>query len=146
MRLMAAYATPVALLALVRHHEPHSRRFADDVTRGLDTACGNVGNQAPYTDAADFLVVGQREVQRALEPAAQEHGYMREPDRRETLHVGSAAAIQPVTDLRCLERWRVPGLAVDGHHVSVPREHDPAPRGVAVLRWQRREQVGFAPV
>ena len=95
-RLVAAHAAAEAPLALVRDDQPHPGRLADDAARRLDAARDDVLQQAAHADAADFLVVRQREMQRALEPAAQELRHERESDRRKALHVGDAASVQPV--------------------------------------------------
>ena len=54
-------------------------------------------------------------------PRAQELRHERETDGREALHVGDAAAVEPVAVARRVERSRVPGLAVDRHDVGVAR-------------------------
>ena len=65
MRLVAAHAAAPALLALVRDDELHAGRLADDAAERLHAARDDVGDQPPHADAADLLVVGQREMQRA---------------------------------------------------------------------------------
>ena len=102
MRLMAAHAAAVAFLALVRDHQMHARRLADDASRRLDAARGHVRDQAPDADATHFFVVRKREMQRTLQSAAQEFRHERQRCRRKALHVGGAAAVQPVADQRRL--------------------------------------------
>ncbi len=133
MRLVSTHAAAVALLALVRDDQVHAGGFADDATGRLDASRADVRDQAPHADTADFLVVRQREVQRALEPAAQEFRNERQRDRRKALHVGGATAVESVADDRRRERRRVPRLAVDRHHVGVSRQNDAASRRVTVL-------------
>ena len=52
-----------------------------------------IGDQAADTDAADLLVVGERDMQRPPEPAPRELGRESECDGDETFHVGAAAAV-----------------------------------------------------
>ncbi len=145
-RFVPAHAAAPALLALVRDDELHAGRLADDATERLDAARDDVVDQPPHADAADLLVVGQREMQRTREPAAHELGHHREPGRRKALHVGDPAADDPVSDQRRFERIGVPRLAVHRHDVGVPRQHDAARRRVAVARGQRRKEIRLAPV
>ena len=72
MRFVSAHAAAPALLALVRDDELHAGRLADDAAQRLDAARDDVVDQPPHADAADLLVVGQREMQRPREAAA--HG------------------------------------------------------------------------
>ena len=91
--LVAAHAAAEALLALVRDDQAHPGRLTDDAARRLDSSRNDVLQQAAHADASDFLVVRQREMQRAFEPAAQELGDERESDGRKALHVGGAASV-----------------------------------------------------
>ncbi len=93
-----------------------------------DAAPDDVVDQPAHADAADLLVVGQREMHGTRETAAQELGDEREPRRRKALHVGDAAADHPVADQRGLERIGVPRLAVHRHDVRVPGKHDASGR------------------
>jgi hypothetical protein len=67
---VTAHATAEALLALVRDHQAHPRRLADDAAGRLYSAGNDVLKQPAHADAADFLVVRQREMQGAVEAAA----------------------------------------------------------------------------
>ena len=143
---MATHSAAVALFALVRDHDVHARGLADDAPERLDPARDHVCDKSPRPDAADFLVVRQREVQRALESPAQELGNMCETDGAEAFHVGHAAAVEPVTHDRRFERCGIPGLAIDRHDVGVSRKNDAADRPIPILRRQRREEIGLAPL
>ena len=91
MRRVPPHPAAEAPLALVRDNRPHAGRLADDATGWLDTARGDIGDEAPHADAAYLLVVGQREMQRLPEPTPQQLGYQRQPDGAEALHVGHAS-------------------------------------------------------
>jgi hypothetical protein len=130
----------------MRDDDLHAGRLADDAAQRPDAARRDVVDQPAHADAADFLVVRQREVERTLEPAAQELWNQRESGRTETLHVGDPAPVDAVAFGRRRERRPGPRLAVDRNDVGVSGQHDASVRDVAVLRRQRREQVGLAPV
>ena len=83
-------------LPLCASDEPHAGRLADDAAHRLDALRLDVGDQPPHADAADFLVVGEREVHGSRESAAQELGHEREAGGREALHVGDAATVHLV--------------------------------------------------
>ena len=65
-------------LALVRDDELHAGRLADDAAGRLPRLRDDVGDQSAHADAAHFLVVRKREMQRSLEPAFQEPRRKRE--------------------------------------------------------------------
>src|SRR5262249_5629228 len=112
MRLESTHAATVAFLTLVRDHEAHPGRLADDAACRADSPLDDVGDQAPHADASHFLVVGQRKMKRPLKPAPQELRDEGEPYGRETLHVGHPATVEFVPDQRCCKRRRVPWLSV----------------------------------
>ena len=85
-------------------------------------------------------------MQRSFEPAPQKFRDEGESNRRETLHVGDAAAIKPVVDERRFERRRFPRLAVDRNNVAVSGQHDAAIGGVSFTRRKRREKVRLSVV
>src|SRR6266536_6105930 len=98
MSLESTDATTPALLSLVGDDELHARRLADDRALRFHSAPHDVGDEPAHADAADFLVVGQREMQGALEPPAQKFGDECETGRRKAFHVGDAAAVDLVAD------------------------------------------------
>jgi hypothetical protein len=140
-RLVAAHAAAPALLALVGKHQPHAGRLANDASHRGDAARLDVRDQPTHADAADFLVVRQREMDRPRKPAAQELGHEREPGRAEALHVGDAATENAVAAHRRAKRVAVPRLAVDRNNVGMAGQDNATGRGVAVARGQRRPQV-----
>src|SRR4030095_6019400 len=101
----------------------------------------DVRAEPAHADAADFLVVGQREMQWPLETAAQKFGDERETRRRKAFHVGDAAAGDLVTEPGCREGVRAPWLAVDRDNVGVAGKDDPARKAIAVARGKRSEQI-----
>ncbi len=140
MRLLAAHAAAVFALALVRDHRAHRGRFADDAASGPDTVGLQVAQQAAHANAADLLVVRQRQVEAGMPLGRHEVGHSRQRHRDEALHVGRAPPVQAaVADLR-IERVALPRLAVDRHHVGMARQHQPRP----APRRQRGKQIGLA--
>src|SRR6185437_8071261 len=113
MRFVSAHAAAPRLAALVGDDELHAGRLADDAAGWRNTARDDVGDQPAHADAADFLVVRQREMQWPRKPAAEELRNEREADRAEALHVGDAAPVQAIAGERRFERIRVPRLPVD---------------------------------
>ena len=108
---------------------------------GLHAGAREILDETADADAADFLVVREREMQRLVE-ARHVLRQQRERDRDEALHVGGAAAVEPAVLLDERERIAVPRLAVDRHDVGVAGEHEPA----VAARAQRREEIRLAPV
>jgi hypothetical protein len=108
---------------------------------GSRQSVAEAGDHAADADAADLLVVGQRDVQRHLQRRRAEPRRMRQNAGDEALHVGAAAAIEAP---RCIvaaqhERIARPALAGHRHDIGVSRQGDPAiARGP-----DRREQVGL---
>lgn len=85
--------------------ELHVGRFTDDAQkRPLRREMQNV-QQTPNTDAADLFVMGQRQLQRAgqVQVGGIEHAINSESD--ETLHVATAAPVNPTVALGGLKRW-----------------------------------------
>jgi len=146
MRFVSAHAAAPRLAALVGDDELHAGWLADDAAGWRNTARDDVGDQPAHADAADFLIVRQREMQWPRKAAAEELRNEREADRAEALHVGDAAPVQAIAGERRFERIRVPRLSVDGHDIGMARQHDAASRRVAVARRKRGEQVRLAPI
>src|SRR5947208_6612433 len=67
MRFVAANAAAPAHLAFVRDDQLHPGRLADDAPGRLPALGDDIGDEAPHADAADLLVIGQREMQWARE-------------------------------------------------------------------------------
>ena len=126
MGLEAGELGDVALAALVGVHHGHHGRLADDDDPGLRHLGRHAGRQRMRAEAADFLIVGEREVDRLLERGLQELRQQGEADGVERLHVAGAAAV--ILAVLQRERPRVgdPGLAVDRHDVGMARQDDAA--------------------
>ena len=123
-RLEAGEPGDVDLRALVGvDHGHHGRLADDDGTRPGHFAC-HAGGQPVGADAADLLVIGEREVNRLLELGLLELRQHGEADGIERLHVAGAATMV----FAVLQGERpgigVPWLAIDRHHVGVSAQHD----------------------
>lgn len=125
MRFLAAHAASVFTLTLVRNNGAHRRGFANDATGGLNAARLEITQQTAHADAADLFIIRQRKMKAGVALRRHERGHIRERHGNEALHVGGAAPVQAaVTDLR-IKRVRIPRLPIDGHHIGMPRQHQP---------------------
>ncbi len=123
----------------VRADHLHQRRLADDGQRRADVRRFKIVQQARHAGAADFLVIGQREMDRPRQSGARDLRQQRQRHRNEPLHVAGAAAVEFVAaDLRP-ERIGRPFLAVHRHDVGMARQHIAAWR----FRPEAREQIGL---
>ncbi len=142
MRLEAGELGDVDLGALVGVDHRHHGRLADDDGARARHLARHAGGQCVGADAADLLVIGQREMDRPLERRLLELGQHGEADRVERLHVAGAAAVILAVLERQRPRIAVPRLAVDRHDVGVAAQH----HAVLHVRPDGREQVGLAAV
>ncbi|MNF78213.1 hypothetical protein D3C84_603860 [compost metagenome] len=96
--------------------------------------------QSAYADAADFLVMGQGQLQWAAQRAVScfEHGVDRQGNK--SLHVAAATAVNPLVLQRRLERRHAPGLSDGRHHVGVSGQQ----HARQIARANAGEQVGLA--
>ena len=134
---MAAHAAAPAVDALVGERRDHAGRLADDAGERRDAGLAHVGDQAARAEAADLLVVAEREVDGERQVGGEERRHLRDGQADEALHVGAAAAVEAsVLDLGA-ERIDRPVLAVPRHGVGVAGD-DHAGR---LARAERREQV-----
>ena len=140
-RFLAMAEGAVGTLALVAEDELHLGRFADEAQERPQRRQVQHVEQAAHTDAADFLVMRQRQLQRPAQRGVGglEHGVDRQGDK--AFHVAAAAAVDPPVLQRRLERRHAPGLAGGGHHVGVPGQQDPR----HIARASAGEQIGLAP-
>ena len=131
---------PARDLALVRIADRKPGRLADNAQRRFDRGVCNVGHQIRCAEAADLLVIGQRDVNRRRGRGRCEMWDMRQHRGDEALHVGRAppddAAVAPC----CGEGRARPVLARDRHHIGMRRQHDAG----SVTRANGREQRGLA--
>ena len=142
MRLEAGELGHVALAALVGMHHGHHGRLADDDDARLRHLGRHAGGQRMRAEAADLLVVGEREVDRLLERRLQELRQHGEADGVERLHVAGAAAVVLAVLQRERPRIGDPGLAVHRDDVGMPRQHDAARH----VRTDGGEQIGLRAV
>ena len=139
-RSQSAHGAAVTLLALVCNHRPHFRRLADNARQRLDARLHHVGQQIAHAEAADFLVIGKRQVHRRLQATPDEFRHYCQRASDETFHVGSAAAVEPTVALSQHKWIGGPVLPVHRHHIGMPGQYDA--RDAA--RPQRRKQIGLA--
>ena len=142
MRGVAAHAAAPAVDALVGERRDHAGRLADDAGERRDAGVAHVGDQPARAEAADLLVVAEREVDGERQVGGEERRHLGDGQADEALHVGAAAAVEAaVLDLRA-ERIDRPVLAVPRHGVGVAGD-DHAGR---LARAERREQVRLPPL
>ena len=111
-------------LALVAGGDLHVRGLAHDAHAGAERAGGQHVDQRADAEAADFFVIGQREVQRRGQVALAGRDHGRDGAGDEALHVGRATPVKPAVSLGQREGWHGPGLAFDRDDVGVARQHD----------------------
>eukprot|EP01022_Parablepharisma_sp_SALTPOND_P029462 TRINITY_DN735_c0_g1_i1.p1 TRINITY_DN735_c0_g1~~TRINITY_DN735_c0_g1_i1.p1 ORF type:complete len:1397 (+),score=453.90 TRINITY_DN735_c0_g1_i1:9191-13381(+) len=132
--------------ALVGHHHVHAGGFAHHAAIDLDAALDDLFQHHRRADAADFLVIGKRQVDGLGTRHGQEFRHQRQRSGDETLHVAGTATVQAAILLGDLEGIGIPLLAVHRHHVGVTGEDDAtlgaASQGTSGGR-QSGEQVGL---
>ena len=106
--------------------QPHHRRFAHDHGARFREIRDYLVDQAVHTDAADFLVICEGEMDRHRQVRGDHLRCQRERNRHEALHVAGAAPVQLAVCLAQLERGLGPVLAVDRHHVGMSGQNHAA--------------------
>ena len=139
---MAAHGRRHPRAALVAGHDLHHRGLADDHRRGLDAGRRHRLGEDAGAQAADLLVIGQGDMDRALQRRRQHLRHQRQRDGVEALHVAGAAAIEPAVALGQRPGIGGPVLARDGHDVGVAGQDDAAIDPGA----DRGEEVGLLAV
>ena len=91
-------------------------------------------------EAADLLVVAEREVDGERQVGREERRHLRDGEADEALHVGAAAAVEAAVAHLGAERIDRPVLAVPRHGVGVAGDDHAGRLALA----ERREQVGLA--
>ncbi len=112
--------------ALMPHAELHAGRLADDGKAGLGQILADGLQKMRRAQAAQFLVIGEGEMERRLQRLGCHLRHQRQAKRDEALHVAGAAAHKTRIRFHQLERITGPGLAFDRHHVGMAGEHDAA--------------------
>ncbi|RMR99929.1 hypothetical protein ALP75_202242 [Pseudomonas syringae pv. actinidiae] len=139
MCLLASTEGAIGRLALVPDSKLHQRRFADHAQEWTHRRKVQHVQQTPHADAADFLIVGQGQLQRTQQGhvCRIEHGVDRQ--RNKALHVAGATAIDTAVAQGGLERRHRPRLAGSRHHVGVAgKQH-----ARHITRAGAGEQVGL---
>lgn len=113
-------------IPLVGHDRPHAGRLDDEHHTRLRQGPTKFGNDARHPEAAQFLIIGKRKVNRnrrrfRIEPFGEGQ---RTGDR--PLHVTCAAPVQTIATPRQFERRTRPVRGVCRNHVRMAREHQPA--------------------
>ena len=124
--LVAADPGAEAPAALLAGDDAHLRGLADDDRLGRRHPREHRLDQRRGADAADLLVAGQREEDRAAEAGGEHLRDERERDGAEALHVAGAAAVQAAGALGEAEGIAGPVLAGDRDDVGVAGEDDAA--------------------
>jgi hypothetical protein len=96
--------------------------------------------------AADFFVVGQRQLQRPRDPARLRLDQSPDGKGVEPLHVAGPAPVEPAVTFGHSPGVGGPGLPVDRHHVGMPRQNDSAFLPGSGMGDQRGLLAVFVPV
>ena len=134
-----------AVRALVRVDDAHAGGFTHNRVVGGEVARHELLDKGGGTDAADFLVVGEREVQGSAQLRLGNARQQPEGDGEEALHIAHAAAVGAGTLHAQGEGVGVPVLTGDGNDVRVAGE-DEAAAGGAVRCGDGDEEVGAGAV
>lgn len=113
-------------LALVAEHRLQLGGLADDAQQRLVRTPLQRREQRTDAQAADFLVVGERQVHRQAQRRGEERRDGRQHAGQVALHVRRATSVEAAIALAEPERRHAPGLAVRRHHVGMPGKADAA--------------------
>ena len=142
MRLAADDRHAVDPAALVADDDAHHRGFADDAECGLRQVAPEQFDRVGGAETADLFVVGQAQMDRALQLGEHEGGHGRQRAGDEAFHIGRAAPIEPPVALDERKRIARPRLAFDGNDIRMAREHGTARN----LRPDRGDEIGLGAV
>ena len=134
-----------AVCALVRGDNAHAGGLANNCVVGGEVAGHELLNEGGRTDATDFFIVGEREVQGSAQLRLGNARQQPERDGEEALHIADTAAVGASTLHAQGERVGVPRLAGNGHDVRVAGE-DNAAAGGTVSGRNRDQQVSAGAV
>ena len=112
-----------AVLALVADDDLHLGRLADEGAERFDPFLRDLAEHRPHADAADLLVIGDRQMDRRRELGLDHLRHHGQTHRDEALHVGGAAAIELAVALDQLERIVAPVLTHHRYDVGMARQH-----------------------
>src|SRR5690606_37595085 len=100
-------------------------RLADDAQCGLHRHGRNPLDKAGDAQASDFLVIGDRDVDRRLEVALHKRGNRGKDDADEPLHVAGPTTIESSICSTEHEWVAGPGLAVDRNDITMAGQDHP---------------------
>ena len=102
----------------------HTGGLSHDDAGRLRQLLANHLNHVWRTQAADFLVIGQRKMDR---PAKTVHlGHQRQCDPNKSLHVATAPSVPAFTSAVERKRVTTPVLPIHRYHIGVPGQYDAA--------------------
>ena len=134
-----------AVRTLVRGDNAHAGRLTNNRVVGGEVAGHELLNEGGRTDATDFFIVGEREVQGSAQLRLGNARQQPERDGEEALHIADTAAVGAGTLHAQGERVGVPCLTGNGHDVRVAGE-DEAAAGGAVSGRNGDQQVSAGAV
>ena len=132
---------PNRCLALMAGAKPHLGWLTDDAHCWPEGGFGHHLDHRAHANAADFLVMGQRQMQRRAQwqPAGGNEAGNR--CGAKALHVCRAASIKPAILLGAGKGWPGPVLSVDRHNIGVAGQHHAA---IIRLLWAGAgKQIGL---
>ena len=134
-----------AVCALVRVDNAHAGGLTNNRVVGGEVARHELLDKGGCTNATDFLIVGEREVQGSAQLRFSHARQQPERDGEEPLHIADTAAVGAGTLHTQGEGVGVPRLTGDGYDVRVAGE-DNAAAGGAVSGRDGDQQVGAGAV
>ena len=129
----------VFVAPLVAVDDAHLRRFTDDRDARGQATLGQFVGQVARAKAADFFVVSEGEMHRALPDAFREMRRHRQCRCDKTFHVARAPTVKAAVVLLQRERIARPGLISDRNDIAVARQEDAA----IPVRTERGKEVGL---
>ena len=134
-----------AVCALVRVDNAHAGGLTNNRVVGGEVARHELLDKGGCTNATDFLIVGEREVQGSAQLRFSHARQQPERDGEEPLHIADTAAVGAGTLHTQGEGVGVPRLTGDGYDVRVAGENEAASGG-AVSGRDGDQQVGAGAV
>ena len=127
----------------MRVDDLHQGGLADNHDLGTRQAAHNAFDHRADAEAAHFLVIGKRKMDRHLWSVLQEFGHIGKRESNEALHVAGAASEKFAVAFDNAEGIARPVLPLHRYDIRVARKDDPACLGVVA---KRGKQIGFGPL
>ena len=127
MRRHACHIAGKRALSLVRDHDLHIARFADNAHFGPDIETAHLIDETPDPDTSDLFIVRKCQMQRRRETSFHKIRQMCQRNDDKGLHIAGAAPVQASVLFDHREGIGIPALTIHRNHVGVTRQHDPAP-------------------